>query len=359
MYAGFAATGTVLSGQAINKLLGVEAPSVGILLFGALTAFVAIVGYRLIHVVGRISTVVGGIGFVYLLIRLFATHDVSAALGVTPFEISTFLLAVSLSAGWQLTFGPYVADYSRYLPSDTDSGKVFTATFLGSVLGAQIAMTIGALIAALAGDAFLANQVGYLGELAGPAVIAVIIYAVIVVGKLTANTLNAYGGFMCGLTITSAFTSSTVVSRAVRVAGVIALMAVAVGIALWASADFLANFRDFVLLILMVFTPWSAINLADYYLISKEHFDLPALYQPDGRYGRWNTIALVSYAIGVVAQVPFLAQTLYTGPLVEYLDGTDISWIVGLVVTTVVYVPWARRNNRAPSHLITTEEVPG
>lgn len=345
MYVGFAATGTVLSGQAINKLLGVDTVSVGILIFGALTAVVAIVGYRLIHVVGRISTVVGGIGFVYLLIRLIATHDVSAAVGTKSFDIATFLLAVSLSAGWQLTFGPYVADYSRYLPSDTNPRAVFATTFLGSVLGAQIAMTIGALIAAVAGDEFLPNQVGYLGDLAGPAVLGVVIYGVVVVGKLTANTLNAYGGFMCFLTITSAFTGKAVVSRATRIVVIIGLMAFAVVVALAASADFLANFRDFVLLILMVFTPWSAINLTDYYLISKERYDVPALYDPRGRYGTWNVTALVAYAVGIAVQIPFLAQSMYTGPLATKLGGTDISWIVGLVVTTAIYLPWARRTN--------------
>src|ERR1043165_334900 len=41
MYLGFAATGTVLSGQAINLLLGAESPLVGIAIFGGLTALIA------------------------------------------------------------------------------------------------------------------------------------------------------------------------------------------------------------------------------------------------------------------------------------------------------------------------------
>ena len=80
----------------------------------------------------------------------------------------------------------------------------------------------------------------------------------------------------------------------------------------------------------MVFTPWSAINLVDYYLISRERFDIPALYDPAGRYGGWNAVALGSYALGVLIQIPFLAQKLYTGPITGLLGGADISWIVGL-----------------------------
>jgi nucleobase:cation symporter-1, NCS1 family len=74
----------------------------------------------------------------------------------------------------------------------------------------------------------------------------------------------------------------------VRTACVGMFIFVSVLSALLASADFLSTFRNFVLLLLLAFTPWSAINLVDYYLISKERVDIPALYDPNGRYGRWN-----------------------------------------------------------------------
>lgn len=343
MYIGFAVTGTVLSGQAVNALLGVTEPAVGILVFSALTAIIATVGYRLIHVMGRVSTVIGAVGLVYLTYRVFSQHDIAAAVADSHFNGPAFLLAIALSAGWQLTFGPYVADYSRYLPASTSSRKVFTITFLGTVVGAQCSMTLGVLIATAAGDAFLSNQVEFMGELAGPAAVAAIVYLVIVVGKLAANCLNAYGGFMCALTTVTSFTGSIRVSRVTRTLIIVLLMGVVAVVALIASADFLNNFRNFILLLLMVFTPWSAINLIDYYLISKERVDLAALHDPDGRYGRWNPAALTSYVIGIVAQIPFLAQALYTGPITKMLGDADISWIVGIVVTAAVYYPWAKR----------------
>ena len=119
------------------------------------------------------------------------------------------------------------------------------------------------------------------------------------------------------LTTVTAFTRTARVPQWVRTACVGMFIFVSVLIALLASADFLANFRNFVLLLLLAFTPWSAINLVDYYLISKERVDIPALYDPNGRYGRWNLTALLCYAIGIAVQIPFLAQELYTGPLVE------------------------------------------
>ena len=352
MYLGFAATGTVLSGQAINQILKVDSRWVGIVIFGVLTMIVATIGYRLIHILGRVATVVGAIGFTYLAIRMLMEYDVAALLGAKPFDIATFLLAVSLGAGWQLTFGPYVADYSRYLPRSTRTSATFWGTFLGSVIGSQWSMTLGAIVAAAAGDAFLSSQVTFIGDLAGGAVIALGIYLVIVTGKLAVNCLNAYGGLMTMLTTATAFTRTARVSQRTRTACVGGFILVSVLIALLASTDFLNNFRDFVLLILTAFTPWSAINLVDYYLISKERVDIPALYDPDGRYGRWNVTALVSYAIGIAIQIPFVAQRLYTGPLVHDLGGADISWLVGLVGTVALYYLWARKTTNPPAQMI-------
>jgi len=352
MYLGFAATGTVLAGQAINEIVNVDTPAVGIVIFGAMTAVIAIVGYKLIHVLGRIATVVGAIGFTYLGIRMFTEYDVGSLLGAKPFDMATFLLAVSLSAGWQLTFGPYVADYSRYLPRQTKEGRTFLGTFLGSVIGSQWSMTIGALVAAASGTKFLDSQVTFIGDLAGGGLVAVLIYLVIVIGKLAVNCLNAYGGFMTMLTTVTAFTRTARVSAAVRATFIVAFILMSVLIALLASDDFLGSFRNFVLLILMAFTPWSAINLTDYYLISKERVDIPALYDPEARYGRWNVTALVCYAVGVAVQVPFLAQSLYTGPVTDAMGGADISWIVGLVVTAMIYYLWAKKTSNPPAQII-------
>ena len=352
MYLGFTATGTVLAGQAINSFLHVDAAAIGIVIFIAVVAVISIVGHNLIHQVGKVASVLGIIGFGYLAVRLFTEHDVPAAFSGASFDFVPFLLSVSLAAGWQLTYGPYVADYSRYLPEETPEPTVFWATFGGSVLGSQISMTFGVAVAAVAGDAFLGSQVGWLGGLAGPAILASLIYLLVVVGKLTVTCLNAYGSFMCASTIVTGFTGQQRVGRAARAAFILTMLVISMLIALWASADFLENFKNFVLLLLMVFTPWSAINLTDYYLISKEKVDLPALYDVNGRYGRWNVAAITTYLVGIAVQVPFLAQSLYTGPLTEKLGGADVSWIIGLVVPALMYYLWASRRNVAPAEMV-------
>ena len=352
MYLGFASTGTVLSGQAINAMIGTDADWVGISIFGLLTFVIAAFGYRWIHALGRVSTVIGLLGFAYLTFRVLTQYDVSALIGTPHFELVPFLLAIALGAGWQLTFGPYVADTSRYLPADTSVATTFWSTFAGSVIGAVWAMALGALVASIPKSTFLDNQVGFLGDLAGGGLIAIVMYLVIVTGKLTINTLNAYGGSMTMLTTFAGLRGQAKIATGLRLACVFVFLLASVLVALLASADFLDNFKNFVLVLLMVFIPWSSINLVDYYLVSAERVDVPALYDPKGRYGAFNIPALVTYAIGVLVQIPFLAQKLYTGPLTEKLGGADISWMVGLVVTAVIYYPWAKATTRVPAQTI-------
>ncbi|MEV6411909.1 cytosine permease [Kribbella sp. NPDC051718] len=111
MYLGFAATGTVLAGQAVNKILHVGAAAIGIVIFGAADRDRRHARVSLDPSARTDRDRVGILGFTYLGIRLLITEDVGALFGAKPFDWMTFLLAISLGAGWQLTFGPYVADY--------------------------------------------------------------------------------------------------------------------------------------------------------------------------------------------------------------------------------------------------------
>lgn len=346
MYLGFTATGTVLSGQAIGQLLGVS-NTVGILIFAAAFVVATLFGYRVIHVIGRVATVLGLLAFVYLFSRVIAVGDVGQLLQIRHFSWSAFLLAVSLAASWQIAYGPYVADYSRYLPSSTSSVKTFLAVGLGSVLGAQIAMVLGVLAAAMAAGQFAGREVAYIVGLGGTGTMAALLYFSIAFGKVTISTLNSYGSFMCIATIVSGFRGSVEITRRQRTVFVLLIVGAATCVALVGQYSFLNAFKSFILFLLAFFTPWSAVNLVDYYFISRERYDVAALSDPDGRYGRWNMPGILVYGFGVLVQMPFISTKLYTGPMVERLGGVDISWIIGLVVPSILYYLFARRD-RSP-----------
>jgi NCS1 family nucleobase:cation symporter-1 len=352
MYVGFSASGTVLAGQAVSQLLGVD-DGAGIVIFGCLIVIVTLFGYRLIHLLGRVSSVVGVAAFVYMFSRLLASHDLAALLGVRHFSLNQFLLGMSLSASWQIAYGPYVADYSRYLPRTTRGPAIFAAVGLGSVLGSQIAMTFGVFAAALSGKAFEQHEVAYIVGLGSTGAAATLLFFCIAFGKVTVTSLNAYGSFMSMATIVSAFRRGVRVSMFQRLCYVIAMVGLSTLLALLGRHSFLKGFEAFILLLLAVFTPWSAINLVDYYCFTRSRYDVPALSDPDGRYGRWNTTGIAIYFVGILVQVPFLSTAFYTGPLVAPLGGADISWLVGLVVPGALYYAIVRSSPRQiPASLI-------
>ncbi|HZZ09527.1 MAG TPA: cytosine permease [Paraburkholderia sp.] len=341
MYVGFSASGTVLAGQAIGQLLHVD-NTTAILIFALLIVVLTALGYRTIHAMGRMSTIVGVMAFLYLFGSLLHGNDIGVLLANRHFTVGSFLLAVSLSASWQIAYGPYVADYSRYLPVSTSAVKTFWAVGLGSVLGAQVSMVFGVFAAALAGDRFAGHEVSFIVGLGASGLMAAVLYFTIALGKLTITTLNAYGSVMSVATIMTGFGGQRSISNRTRIAFILLMVGASTGLALAGHHAFLKEFSAFLLFLLAFFTPWSAINLVDYYFVTKERYDVPALFNPDGRYGRWNIAGIAVYVFGVLIQMPFIATGFYTGALVDSLGGVDISWIVGLIAPALVYYAVAR-----------------
>lgn len=63
--------------------------------------------------------------------------------------------------------------------------------------------------------------------------------------------------------------------------------------------------------------------------------------------------ALCAGLIGILVEVPFMSTTRYTGPAAKAMNGTDLSWLVGLVVTVPLYyllaVRFVARRPAAPA----------
>lgn len=336
MYIGFTATGTVLSGQAIAKLIGVSNVT-GILIFAGIIIVLATLGYRAIHWIGKIASIFGIITFIIIFSKVMLIVNLSDLIAIKHFNWSSFLLAVSLSASWQIAFGPYVADYSRYLPTNTSTSKIFWAVAAGSFIGSQVSMTLGVFIAQIAQGGFVGHEVAYVVGLGSVGTVAALLYFSIAFGKLTISTLNSYGCFMCIATIYSSFKGSMTITKTQRLIAVICIVTISTVIAILGEHSFLSTFKSFILFLLTFFIPWSAINLIDYYFISQEKCDIKELSNPNGKYGRWNKIGIGCYFAGILFQLPFIDTKLYTGSIAKLMGGVDLSWISGLIFTAVLY----------------------
>ncbi len=114
--------------------------------------------------------------------------------------------------------------------------------------------------------------------------------------------------------------------------------------ALASKETFLVKYEDFILLLLYVLVPWTAINLVDYYLLRHGEYDVDSFFRQDGGiYGRVNAAAVTCYAAGILVQLPFIDSPLYAGPVARSIGGIDLSWVVGLAVTAPAYYWLAKR----------------
>lgn len=343
MYIGFFVSSGVLGGQAVAALLHISTPA-GIVITDALVLLITWVGYDLFHAYDRVVSVLSFLIFVVLLVKLLGMLPAHApASSVTP---GTVLLVISIFAAWQITWAPYVSDYSRYLPASTSSASTFWYTYLGSAVGGCFIMILGALGAVVAETQVSTNAPIYLSGLF-PGV-RWLFLVIIVLGVFAANLENLYGSFLTAFTSLSPSGKLAAGLRG-RLISTTVVAAVGTVIAIAASSNFLTNLTNFVLFLLYFLIPWTAINLTDYYLVRRGKYDVPALFKVDGRYGRVNWTALGIYALTVVVELPFMNSSFFEGPIAKALGGGDIAWIVGFFLAAGLYYLSARASSSEPA----------
>ena len=317
MYIGFFASNIVLAGKSLHGVVDAVPVPVGIVIGALGSGIIGIIGYRFIHVLNRIGTWVLGIGIVVGFGYIFTHVQSDDFLSRGSFNLAGWLATVSLAALWQIAFAPYVSGSS-----------------LSFIFGAVAVLAIPAGMDTM-------DAVKLATGTLGPVMLVLFLLSVI-----SHNALNLYGAVLSIITLVQTFAYRwipTAKSRAVL--SLIVLSACCV-VAVFASADFIGHFVDMVLVLLVVLVPWTAINLIDFYAIHKGDYDIQSIFQVDGGiYGRYNPQALLAYAVGIVVQIPFMNTPLYVGPISEHINGADLSWLVGLAVTSPLYWWLASRDS--------------
>jgi NCS1 family nucleobase:cation symporter-1 len=168
-----------------------------------------------------------------------------------------------------------------------------------------------------------------------------------------------YCGALSTLTFGQTLIPSWSPGRRARTVVSLILFGIALATALLGKASFLVNYEGFILLLLYVLVPWTAINLVDYYLLRHGEYDVASFLRPDGGiYGRVNAAAVTCYVLGILVQLPFVASPLYTGPIAHAIGGIDLSWIVGLVITSPAYY-WLAKRSQAREAAPLRQYAPG
>jgi NCS1 family nucleobase:cation symporter-1 len=339
---GFLAAQYVIQAQSAKGVIGSLSVNVWILILAVPAVLIGIFGYRWIHRVMQATNLIVGLSMVIMLVQALRYGSLPGKeTSMTAPTAGLFLAGAALLVIDMLSWAPFVSDYTRYLPVNTSGRRLFWAIYSGNVVATICACGVGAYLTSLVPSG--AGTVTPIAKVCGTWALVVMALSLI-----NSDTLNAYTGAFQVLAFANMWRRFKAASVALRVVPFVCVMAVSVVVALLGYKHFVGNLSNFLQVLLMVFIPWSAVNLADYFLVRQGNYDVASFFIPDGAYGRFAWRGVLAYAIGLAAEWPFVSQLDYIGPMVKYVDDADISWIVGFFVAGVVYLALVVGASRQP-----------
>lgn len=367
-FVGFNVVDTVLVAGGLHGIFGWGETEVAVVIT-IIGTFLAIYGHDWLHRIFKVCFIISLPLFLILTAAILLGHAgidaaiatatqaaaVAAAAAATqapaPAAIAVptlvaFAAQFAASASYNITYAPYVSDYSRYLPRDTKPAAIINAVFWGASSSAIWLIVLGAWLATHLGasDGLVALHTA--GNAVFPGFGTAVALAAVAALVATMG-MNAYSAM---LTLVTAFDSLRKVtpSKGIRVFTILVLAAVWLTISLNTSGDAIGTLFAVLTVMLYLLVPWTAINLVDYFFVRRGSYAITHLFTSEGIYGSWGTRGISSYLVGFVITIPFFVLPgVYTGPAAEMLGGVDVGWLVGLLVSGILYFVQCRSLNLA------------
>ncbi len=338
VYWGYVVLGTQMLGGAAHEMNWGEAPPWTIV-FGIIAIAIAIFGYHYLHIVQRYVTIglVAAL-LVYVLGIAFGGHVPTGMMDITQgFELSSFLVVISASAAYQLSWAFFVSDYSRYMPADTKRGPIIAYTSVGLYFGVWSFEVLGAICAALMPDEVsITKALNDTANLVFPG-FGVIIMIIGGAGLLGLMAMCVYGG---SLTLITAIDSIRSIrpTRRIRVITILLVGVTGTIAAVLLPEDFLfTTFYTILAILAYLMAPWTSINLVDFFLVRKGNYSITEIFKRNGMYGDWNWRGITAYLVTFAVMLPFMYLEFYQGFIATAMGGIDIAFFVGIPVGMLVY----------------------
>jgi purine-cytosine permease-like protein len=249
-----------------------------------------------------------------------------------PTWVLTMVLAASLPVSW----GPFIGDYGRYIPSKAKASTCALYAGLGIFAGCWLSELIGAYAQTAIPDPATPFAIGF------PAVAPLWLAILIMIGPggLANIESAAMSVYNCALDVHAALW------RLTRAQLTFAMSVIGLATAYIALIGFkaISSIEAFATLMLVTCTPWMMIMTVGHLMRRGryEPMDLQAFsnHAKKGVYwftGGFNIKAFVAWAVATTIGILFASTTIITGPLTKHVSGIDLSFISAAVVGGVLY----------------------
>lgn len=321
----------LFGGEALAVLLGIPFP-VAVLIVLVLQGAVGFFGYELIHRVQAVLTVLLFVTFVVLAVKLTTGHQVITAATVGgPDLVGAFVLEVTIAFSLAISWASYAADFSRYLPADSSSARVFGYSFAGIATAYLFVQGIG-----IAGAGVLSEQTAAGVQMVmGGGVLGAVALLAIALASVGSSAMNDYSGSLA---------LQTIGVRVRRPVSAVVVTVLAFTLIMWLHADDTATrFEDVLLLVGYWIPAFVAIVVIDWLIRTKGRRSINPATEPTARADA--VVAVVVFVLAYIAAIPFMNTSLIQGPVARAWHGADIAYFVNLVVAALLYGGWrlARR----------------
>ena len=315
----------LFGGQAAQLLFGVPFWA-GVAIVLAAEGLVSIYGYEFVHRLQSWGSAILIVLFAVLTVRIFRHHIVLPHNTVHGGAlIGAFVLMMTIAVSQGISWATYASDYSRYLRPTSSRAAIFWLTLAGLTASYVWVETIG-----LAGASVLGNQTAAgVRALMGGGILGVLALIAIVFGAITSNSMNDYTGSL-------AFQALGARVRRPVTAALVAVLAFAA--ILWMHAgDTSGKFENILLFIGYWIAPFCAIVMIDWHY--QRDWYTPSLLR---NALMWRSLgngwpAVVAFVLGFGAMVPFMNTSIIVGPVAKALQGADLAFYVGFIVTGALY----------------------
>ncbi|MGH3564844.1 MAG: purine-cytosine permease family protein [Pseudonocardia sp.] len=332
------ASAMLVAGQ---RLLGTPtdtaALAMAIPLVAGSVALVAGYGHRTLLAAYKLMTLAGGVVLLALVAVLTPRFDPGYIGG--PYVLDgfwpTWLLAVSFAAALPISYSIFQGDYSRHLRPEVSDRSAMLWTGATMYTSNATALLVGAYVTTVLPDSDQPWVIGVTDVV--PTWFAAVVVLFGLVGTVPQGGLCLYAA---GLSANSVFwrASRVTTTLAVSVLGTAVLYLGAI------VYDAIDSISTFVLVLLVLVSPWAAIMLVGFALHRGRYdpLDLHTFATPQHRGRYWyshgfNPRAFSAFVPAVALGLLFVDNSLYTGPLAGLTGGIDLSWVVPFAVAALLY----------------------